>query len=76
MSDKQTDSLDQIFEAFDKDIFTPSESSQRQAITIWVPEQYKAKFDSLQDRTNRRFGKLVKAMLMKSIDRIEPEANA
>lgn len=67
---QQIDSLDDIFEGFEIIEHEPLTSKNRGGVTIWLPEEYKAKFQELQQRTGRRFGKKVQQLLMKSIDRV------
>ena len=40
-------------------------------ITVWLPPEYKDKFDHYQEITNRKFGKLVQKLLKKAIDSVE-----
>lgn len=40
-------------------------------ITIWLPPEYKDRFDHYQELTNRKFGKLVQKLLKKAIDSVE-----
>lgn len=40
-------------------------------VTVWLPPEYKDKFDHYQEITNRKFGKLVQKLLKKAIDSVE-----
>lgn len=40
-------------------------------ITVWLPPEYKDKFDHYQKMTDRKFGKLVQKLLKKAIDSVE-----
>ncbi|CAB4153183.1 hypothetical protein UFOVP610_50 [uncultured Caudovirales phage] len=40
-------------------------------LTLLLPESYKKKFDMLQEITDKQFGKLLKEIIMKSIDKID-----
>jgi len=40
------------------------------AITIWVPGEYKGKFDEIQKRTSRKFSRKAREILMVAIDRV------
>lgn len=71
MLEKQNTNLDSVFDNLQSDLSDHVVISQRQAITIWLPDEYKIKYDLLQERTKRRFGKLVKELLKKSIDKID-----
>lgn len=67
-------SLDSIIDGID-DIFNQdSPIHDRAAITIWVPTEKKEKYESLQGRTRRKFGKKLKEIVIKSIDRVNDEA--
>ena len=54
--------------------FTPTETGQtvkiREGIpvTIWLPVEYKQRYDKLQAATERRFGKKTREALMALID--------
>lgn len=39
-------------------------------LSIWVPAEYKKKYDELQESSGRSFGKLLKQVIMKSIDKV------
>ena len=66
-------SLDQIIEAFDQDDISVQPSSERQAITIWVSTSYQQRYEKLQRETNRKVSKLLKQVVTKVIDRLDPE---
>lgn len=40
----------------------------RGPISLWVPPEYKNKFDELQAMTNSKFGKLLQEVIKKAID--------
>lgn len=40
------------------------------SITIWVPDEYKDKYDLLQARSNKVFGKKVKEIVKLAIDKV------
>lgn len=42
-------------------------------ITVWIPLEYKIKYDALQNKTGRKFGKLLQEVLKKSIDQAESQ---
>lgn len=72
----QPKSLDSILENFDLSLSEDGSCPDDEPVTFWIPAEYKAKFDQLQRRSKRKFGKLVKEILKYSIDKkIENEAN-
>lgn len=80
MPDKN-DSADSLFQNIDslfqnvQNVLKPSDEPERiECVSFWLPEKYKAKFDLLQSRTNRKAGKLLQEVLKKSIDKIDAEA--
>lgn len=75
MPGKSKDSLDSIFENFNPVFSHDSEwnPEANKPLTFWLPDEYKAKYDLLQERTKRKFGKLLKEVLKRSIDRVEVE---
>lgn len=42
----------------------------RSGITVWLPTEYKKKYDRFQALSNRRFGKLVQKLIKKAIDSV------
>lgn len=41
------------------------------SITIWVPDEYKEKYDLLQSRSNKVFGKKIKEIVKFAIDKVQ-----
>lgn len=70
MNDQNKDLVDKIFEGFTLGNGQDSETVQRAGVTIWLPEEYKEKFNQLQSRSKRRFGKKIQEMLIKAIDKV------
>lgn len=70
MKSNQPNTLDMIIQNFETGSTCDAMIDQRQAITIWVPASYKAKFDDLQNQTKKRFGKALRSVLIQSIDRV------
>lgn len=66
---KQT--IDSLFQDFSVE---GNETQPKAQINIWVPAEYKHKFDLLQARSNKKFGKILQKMVRLSIDNIELEA--
>lgn len=69
-------SLDEILSGFNPSEST-SESSlkQRDAVTIWLPPAAKARYDRLQELSNRRFSKKVREILLAAIEQAEARAS-
>lgn len=65
------DSLDEVFKKFGPITTDNSITEAGGAITIWLPTDYKSKYDMLQDKTKRKFSKLVREVLKSTIDRAE-----
>lgn len=49
----------------------PSVDDDKKMIGFWLPGDYKDRFDILQDKTNREFGKRVQILIMETIDHVE-----
>lgn len=65
--------VEQVLEEF-KSIDLCSDDSVnvgRGGVTIWLPPEYKEKYDRFQAQSNRRFGKLVQKLLKKAIDSVK-----
>lgn len=68
--------IDDLLEKFD----LHRESDEKEGalpITLWLPAEVKAKYDLLQMKSKRRFGKLLKEIVIHSIERkaqIPPDA--
>lgn len=72
---EQKNTIDSLFENLGNVFSEYKEPAKVEPITLWIPEEYKAKYDFLQDKTKRRFGKFLKEVLIKSIDKVEIEAS-
>lgn len=70
-------SLDNIFEEFlvTAEVSDLTLREKRTPITIWVPLDYKAKFDEAQKKSRCRFGKKMREIFMTCIDRFEQKAS-
>jgi hypothetical protein len=44
-------------------------------ITLWIPENYKLKYDELQQKSNRRFCKKLRELMLAAIDKTESKAS-
>jgi hypothetical protein len=67
------DSIDAMLENFDTKFSMTEEAADRKPITLWVPLEYGHKYEELQRRSKRKFGKLLKAIFMSSIDKVKIE---
>lgn len=74
MTVKIDKSLDQIFEEFDAETTLP-QSGERKPITIWVPTEYKNTYDEIQAKTQHKLSKVLKKVVMKSIELAEAEVS-
>lgn len=75
MADKTNETIDQILDGFTvNDESASALVQENQYITIRVPESYKAKYELLQRRSGMKFGKLMKEILKKSIDKVSIDA--
>jgi hypothetical protein len=74
--DMDAASLDEIFESFSLESPSPRNVDDGTALTIWIPREYKLKFDMCQARSQKKFGKLLKKLVMTTIDRFPSEEKA
>lgn len=65
---KAKDSLDSMIDSFGP-INAPDDFVETMPITLWLPKEYRDKFLMLQDKSKRKFGKLAKQVIMKTIDK-------
>lgn len=42
-------------------------------LTIWIPSGHKAKYDLIQSKSKHKFGKFLREVLKKSIDKVDVE---
>lgn len=75
MDDNQK-TLDAINDDFDLSDINTEDPEPKQPITLWLPVEYKLKFDLIQQRSKKRFGKHLKEVLKRSIDKIDIEKGA
>lgn len=72
MKNESDKSLDEILAEFDIDSARkkePKDWTTRRGITFHLTPEYKAKYEKLQDLTHCEFGKKVKEIIMRSIDK-------
>ncbi len=67
------DDFVQIFKLAPED---PAPRAESKPITFWLGDEHKAKFDLLQSKSKKKFGKFLKQVLEKTIDGVEPEKAA
>ncbi|MGE0525881.1 MAG: hypothetical protein AB7G93_09575 [Bdellovibrionales bacterium] len=68
------DTIEEALEALrDMDLSDVSSFSpdEWKPIAIWVPIDYKMKYDRIQARTKRRFCKILKDIAMQAIDKVD-----
>ena len=71
------DSIDMIVENFDVSQFVVEHGTGRGGpITVWLPNEHKAKYDELQSTSGRKFGKLLKEVLKRTIDQVHSTEKA
>lgn len=62
--------VDQIFHDIESLMVADDEPTKTtKALTIWILEEYKTKFEELQDRTDKKFGKKLKELIYLAIDK-------
>lgn len=62
-------SIDAILDEFDPSSDAGDEPAKAQPLTIWLPVEYKRKYDELQSRTRGRFGKVLKEIVKCAIEK-------
>lgn len=71
MDKKNVIQLDSVFEEFDfMNIEYRDDNKERFAITIWMPLEYYEKYNSIQRQSRKKFGKLLKEVIKRSIDKV------
>lgn len=70
MQQKTNVSLDSILESFTIDP-TYVDLPKVKPITIWIPEEQKEKYDHIQALTKRKFARLLREVIVTSIDRVD-----
>lgn len=74
MHKKAQETLDSVFENMDSMFTGHEEPIETKPVTIWLPVDYKNKFDTLQKSTKRKFGKKIKELVIRSIDKVDSKA--
>lgn len=65
------DTIDSLVAAFDLSQMPGDGPEELSPVTFWLPVEYKAKYDLLQERSKRRFGKVLKEIIKRSMDRVD-----
>lgn len=68
--------LDSLFEGFNLSDVDEGDTEEYRTLSFWFPVEYKEKYDLLQKRSKNKFGKLIKALIMRSIDKVPIEEKA
>jgi hypothetical protein len=58
-------------ESFDLSSIQLAPTKESAHVTFWVPAEYKAKYDKIQELSRRQFGKFLRGVLMRSIDQVK-----
>lgn len=62
-------SFDDLIANFDCDDVAAKDGSKSGAMVgHWLPDDYKRRYDELQSRSGKKFGKLIKKLIMHAID--------
>lgn len=69
-------SPDQFAEVFVLSEEKHERTEDREPLTIWITAEYKARYDLLQARSRHKFGKFLKEVIKKSIDKVIDNKNA
>jgi hypothetical protein len=68
------ETIDSIFSNLDKSLLSNTPSIETKAVTFWLPEDYKNKFDLLQEKSGKKVGKLIQRVIKESLDRLDLDA--
>lgn len=60
--------IDSVIEEIKNECVDSQESDSFVTLTLWVPKDTKDKFTRLQDRTNRKLGKELRKVVVKTVD--------
>lgn len=67
---EKSESIDQIFRELET-LTEADETTITMMIGLWVPAEYKLRFDQLQELTNKRFGKKVQELVIQAIKHLD-----
>lgn len=65
------DIAEEVIKDLDFSKLFEQEAEEDDQIGLWIPIDYKARFSQLQKSTKKKFGKLMKKVVMTCIDRAE-----
>lgn len=72
MNDKPiTETIDDVLKEFDLTDIPETETKNNKNLSVWIPAQYKDKYDEIQRLSRGRFGKLLREVVVKSIDKVK-----
>lgn len=71
MKDLSLDSIIEDFNVPPMQDLTPREESR--CITLWVPSHLKEKYDEIQKRSGRTFGKRLRQLCVTAIEKVDIE---
>lgn len=60
-----------LFSDFDLSDMHDGEPTEYRTLSIWLPAEYKEKYDLLQERSKNKFGKILKEVIKHSIDKVK-----
>jgi hypothetical protein len=69
----ENQSIDEMINTFDISTTEPIGPVDWATFSLCIPKAYKAKFDSLQNASGKKFGKLLKKVLMTTIDKMHSD---
>jgi hypothetical protein len=68
---KSSQSIDQLISNFD--FAGPENIGRGGPVTVWLPTEYKAKYDEMQQRSGGKFVKMLKEVLKHTIDQVHSQ---
>jgi hypothetical protein len=68
---EKNDSLDDILKSFEIDNSETLGAEDRGAITIWIPKKYEERYKMIQEKSNKKFSKTLRKVVMTSIDKVD-----
>lgn len=68
--------LKEVIDGVSLDSIKDCDKIETEGITLWIPVEYKRKFQMLQNQTSRQFSRVLKNVICQSIDRVIDEKDA
>jgi hypothetical protein len=65
--------VDALLEEVDLTKLFDDENDEKEQVNLWIPETYQARYKDLQKRSRKKFGQICQIVLMKMIDKVDPE---